>query len=134
MKSSAILCCIVLFLTVCQEQKPFIQGAWKMVHNEIRTPDTTFVVDVSQYKNSEIKIYTDSYFAFGRQRADSSVMAGGGKYTLVGDSTTEYIKFHTNKAAVNQTYSYRVWLQNDTLCQQGKFQNVELLEKYIRLE
>ena len=131
---SICICCMILFFVLCQQRKPFIQGTWQMVYNGYTTPDTSVIFDLTTYKNPPIKIFTESYFAFCRQETDSLPMAGGGTYTLVGDSTTEYVKYHANLGAVNQTYSFRVWMQNDTLYQQGDFQGMVLLEKYIRLE
>ena len=128
---------IVLFsflLMFCSQQKPFIKGTWKLVYAEWVSPDTAMTRNLSNYSNPRMKIFTNSYFAFGSQNVNGSIAAGGGEYTLTGDTLTEHVKYHTVESLVNQSFTYKVWIQNDTLYQKGKIQNYNCLEKYIRVE
>ena len=129
-----VICCAIPIFLYCEQQKHFIQGAWEMVYAQVSTPDTTIVIDLSRYVNPDVKIYTNSYYAWGHQRPNGLPSAGGGTYKVVGDSVTEFIKYHSDSSSVNQTFTCRVWMQNDTLHLQGKYQKYEMLEKYIRLE
>ena len=46
---------------------------------------------------ARVKILTDTHFAFGQQVDDSDeVTAGGGRYTLEGNTYTEIIEYHTS--------------------------------------
>ena len=76
-----------------------LEGAWKMVaHKTIQgeiVQETLKLGDEPESGYWQTKILTDSHFAFGRQTDDGEdIIAGGGTYSVNGDTYTEVIEYH----------------------------------------
>jgi UDP-N-acetylmuramate-alanine ligase len=138
----------MLLLSSCQnknlEEKININGTWQLISAETIEKDSTF--STFNPKNKMIKIINDNHFAFFNhdlnkgQKADSLFFGGGGKYTLVDSTYTEYLEFFNNRDWENNKFSFTVKVSNDTLTQKGveKIENLGInriiIEKYIRLK
>ena len=138
----------MLLLSSCQnknlEEKININGTWQLISAETIEKDSTF--STFNPKNKMIKIINDNHFAFFNhdlnkgQKSDSLFFGGGGKYTLVDSTYTEYLEFFNNRDWENNKFSFTVKVSNDTLTQKGveKIENLGInriiIEKYIRLK
>jgi hypothetical protein len=148
MKLTFTLLFLMLLLSSCQnknlEEKININGTWQLISAETIEKDSTF--STFNPKNKMIKIINDNHFAFFNhdlnkgQKADSLFFGGGGKYTLVDSTYTEYLEFFNNRDWENNKFSFTVKVSNDTLTQKGveKIENLGInriiIEKYIRLK
>lgn len=148
MKLTFTLLFLLLLLSSCQnknlEEKININGTWQLISAETIEKDSTF--STFNPKNKMIKIINDNHFAFFNhdlnkgQKADSLFFGGGGKYTLVDSTYTEYLEFFNNRDWENNKFSFTVKVSNDTLTQKGveKIENLGInriiIEKYIRLK
>lgn len=148
MKLTFTLLFLMLLLSSCQnknlEEKININGTWQLISAKTIEKDSTF--STFNPKNKMIKIINDNHFAFFNhdlnkgQKADSLFFGGGGKYTLVDSTYTEYLEFFNNRDWENNKFSFTVKVSNDTLTQKGveKIENLGInriiIEKYIRLK
>lgn len=140
---------ILIYLWVLQacNTKPTgmkITGTWQLVSGITITGGKLVRTD---YKKGQemIKIRNDSHFAFLKHdlhpEKDSSTHfdAGGGTYTLQGNTYTEYLDYYSDRNWEGRTFKFTLTLHKDTLIQTG-LEKVEkegvdrtIIEKYIRL-
>lgn len=90
------------------DRGPF-EGAWEMISGTYTTPDTTVELRIPQ-----VKILTQTRFAFGRQNEESA-FAGGGRYTVNGDEYTEIVEYHSDPQAADTTLVFEYQIEGDTL-------------------
>jgi len=98
--------CFLLFTINLSAQ--LLEGSWRLIEQNGKP-----VTDVEY-----IKIYQDGYFAFGAREAETHhfVSAGGGEFTLNGDSYSETFDFFTVKPEwVGKTFTYQFNTSEDTL-------------------
>jgi hypothetical protein len=117
-----------------------LAGSWKLLTGTIIEKGDTTVTDYTKDR-SFIKIINDSHFAFLNHtlRKDTTdFSAGGGTYTLNGNSYTEHLEYCTAKEWEGHDFTFTVTIANDTLIQTG-FEKIEAqgidrknTEKYIR--
>lgn len=141
---------VIFFTSSCQNQsshKPTrtqIEGTWKLITGTlVEKGDTTityYTRDVSM-----IKIINATHFSFLnhdlKQGTDSAAVfsAGGGRYSLSGDSYTEFLEYCSYREWEGNTFSFKVTFEGDTLIQQGveKIEDLGVerlnIEKYIRV-
>ena len=109
----AVLLLIALpFLAACSpqsEERTPLEGAWEMTSGTYTTPDTTTEVTTPQ-----VKILTDTHFAFGRQN-EFGAFAGGGRYTLDDSTYTEIVEYHSDTLAAGNTLVFKYRLEGDSL-------------------
>jgi hypothetical protein len=150
-RTSVILC---LFFAACTTQVKVdpgtddtlqINGTWKLLSGTLIENGDTAVTDYTQ-KRSFIKIINNSHFAFLQhdlqQGKDStaSFSAGGGSYTLKGDSYTEHLEYCNDRNWEGHDFTFTLTLSGDTLIQQGieKIESAGVnrlnIEKYIRVK
>ncbi|GIV58638.1 MAG: hypothetical protein D6746_16765 [Bacteroidetes bacterium] len=111
---------LFLFLALAplagQAQAPanVLEGTWKLISQREVYPDT---VIVTQRVPPSIKILNSTHFAWGYQTEDGEdVQAGGGRYTLVGDSIyIEHIQYHTSGALVGLDIHFDARVVGDSL-------------------
>lgn len=122
-----------------------IVGTWKLLSGTtIQQNDTTYT---DYTKNQEvIKIINTSHFSFLRhdlsQGKDSVTIfvSGGGRYTLNGNTYTEYLDFCNYREWENNTFEFTVKIENDTLVQSGieKVESIGVnrinIEKYVKIK
>jgi hypothetical protein len=88
------------------KENPLI-GAWVITSSKYVSQDT--VID-----NTTVKLLTKKHFAFGSQSGENKVWGGGGEYSLVGDTYSEFVKYHGASKAVGMTVQYKSKLDGDT--------------------
>ena len=123
-----------------------ITGSWKLLSGTLIEKGDTVVTDYTKALGF-IKIINDSHFAFlrhdlnkGKDSATAVFGAGGGSYTLKGDSYTEHLDYCSDREWEGHDFTFTVTIKNDTLIQQGiekiESAGVERLniEKYIRVK
>lgn len=122
-----------------------IVGTWRLLSGTLIEKGDTTVTDYTTGK-SFIKIINDTHFAFLlhdlNQGKDSTAAftAGGGKYTLIDSTYTEFLEYCTAREWENNEFHFTVTLRNDTLVQRGvekiEAQGIDRLniEKYVRLK
>jgi len=117
-----------------------IQGTWKLLKGTLIEKGDTTITDYTK-DLSFIKIINDSHFSFLQHdtRKDSTnFSAGGGRYTLTGNTYTEHLEYCSAKEWEGHDFTFTVTITNDTLIQTGvekiEAQGIDRLntEKYIR--
>ena len=122
-----------------------ITGTWKLLTGTIIEKGDTTITDYTKDK-SFIKIINDSHFSFLlhdlQKGKDSAAVftAGGGRYTLSGNSYTEHLEYCSAREWEGHDFSFTVTINNDTLIQSG-VEKIESegtnrinTEKYIRIK
>ena len=146
MKMTAALLFSFLLLDACQTSNdPLpITGTWQLLTGTlIENGDTSITDDTNDKKF--IKIINDSHFGFLNHDLNNgndslaSFSAGGGSYTLSGNTYTEHLEFCSDRAWEQNDFSFTVTIHNDTLIQQGveKVEGTSInrlnIEKYTRV-
>jgi hypothetical protein len=130
----------VIIGSCTQEKKSPIEGAWQLVYAQWQPENMLFP---SQVKGSDIKIWSNDYFAaVGKITMDTVItnLYVGGKYTLEGNRYEEDILYHTFESLNGQKVKLLLEIRNDTLIQQWpanedwKLEEVYSTEKYVRLK
>ena len=117
-----------------------IQGTWKILTGTLIEKGDTIVTDYTKDK-SFIKIINDSHFTFlshTLRKDTTDFSAGGGRYTLTGNSYTEHLEYCNAKEWEGHDFTFTVSINGDTLIQSGvekiEAQGIDRIniEKYIR--
>lgn len=122
-----------------------LQGTWKLLTGTVIEKGDTTITDYTTGK-SFIKIINDSHFAFllhdlnkGKDSAFASFSAGGGSYSLKGNSYTEHLEYCNAREWEEHDFTFTVTIKGDTLIQSG-VEKIEAeginrinTEKYIRI-
>ena len=146
MKMTAALLFSFLLLNACQTSNdPLpITGTWQLLTGTLIENGDTSITDYTKDKKF-VKIINDSHFAFLNHDLNkgkdslASFSAGGGSYTLSGNTYTEHLEFCSDRAWEQNDFSFTVTIHNDTLIQQGveKVEGTSInrlnIEKYTRL-
>ena len=153
----AVVICLPLVGCSSEKQKT-VEGTWELVTVKEKSPDTT--IDYSRTGFRQIKIITPSRFAFLNQKTgdekftgegtDEQVLkrartffAGGGTYTLEGDTYTEHIEFFLHPNFVGMSIPFKIKIEADRLIQTGTMpykaaglgdRDIDLYEEYRRIE
>lgn len=126
------LVCIALVLIGCEaaENESPLAGAWELREATYTTPDTSMAMEESM-----VKILTETHFAFGRQ-GEEGPFAGGGRYEFDGETYTEFVDYHIDSEALNETLTFEVELQGDSIwVHRGNIgENLQLEEVWHRIE
>ncbi|WP_145716896.1 lipocalin-like domain-containing protein [Chitinophaga japonensis] len=122
-----------------------LTGTWRLVSaTTVAQGDSSF----TDYTKgvSMIKIINDSHFAFLKheenapQDSSNHFGAGGGSYTLEGDTYTEHLDYFADRNWEGKTFVFTVSIHNDTLTQRGieKVESAgvdrEIIERYVRVK
>jgi hypothetical protein len=122
-----------------------IQGTWKLLTGTLIEKGDTTVTDYTKDR-SFIKIINQSHFSFLHhdlnKGADSAAAfsAGGGSYTLKGNSYTEHLEYCNAREWEGHDFTFTVTITGDTLVQSGieKIESEGInrmnIEKYVRIE
>lgn len=122
-----------------------LQGTWKLLTGTVVEKGDTTITDYTTGK-SFIKIINDSHFAFllhdlnkGKDSASTAFSAGGGSYSLKGNSYTEHLEYCNAREWEDHDFTFTVTINADTLIQSGvekiEAQGIDRIntEKYIRV-
>ena len=152
-KQLSILIGVFICLVSCNEKSQgdeetsavkSIRGTWKLLTGTIIEKGDTTVTDYTKDK-SFIKIINDSHFAFllhdlnkGKDSAAAAFTAGGGSYSLTGNSYTEHLEYCSAREWEGHDFTFTVTITGDTLVQSGieKIESEGInrinIEKYVR--
>ena len=149
---------LALLVNCAGERESKLEGVWELVSAKYTSPDTTIVTTPTDWK--QIKVITKSHFVFVGQEpvrgkfrgiptdaellaAARTFFAGGGTYTLVGDTYTENLQFFFNPNYVGHSVPYKCQMEGDRWIQSGiypaksiglKEHDMELYEVWKRIE
>lgn len=122
-----------------------IVGTWQLVSGTTITSGDSSTTDYTT-ESSMIKIINDSHFAFLKHDLNSpkdssnNFGAGGGSYTLTGDTYTEHLDYYGDRNWEGNTFKFTVSISNDTLIQKGREKvesegiDREIIERYVRVK
>ena len=156
MMSMAIAAGISVGLQGCAPEKASpLEGAWELVDAKYTPADPTF----SLSSQRQIKLLTKTHWAFLSQErsapkltsgSDAELLAaaktfgaGGGTYTLDGDTYTEHVEFFATPNFVGASIKFKIkwvgdeWIQTGTLPLKALGlgdKDMELYEKYRRIK
>ncbi|MDQ2721176.1 MAG: hypothetical protein M3Z26_15620 [Bacteroidota bacterium] len=127
-----------------QEKVP-IEGTWKLISGTTIQKNDTVTTNYTK-ERSFIKIINGTHFSFlehdldkGKNK-DSVFTAGGGSYSLNGNSYTERLEYCSDRAWEGHDFNFTIKIENDTLTQSGieKIDSLGVnrinIEKYIRVK
>ena len=122
-----------------------IAGTWKLITGTLIEKGDTVVTDYTRNR-SFIKIINETHFAFLQHdltKGTDSVPvfgAGGGKYTLQGNTYTEHLEYCNARNWEGHDFPFTIEITGDTLVQSGveKIESEGIdrmnIERYIRLK
>jgi hypothetical protein len=160
MKRIVIALVLALFLFAglsgcTAERKSQLEGTWELVDAK-HTPDPAF--KLAEWRQT--KVITRTHWVFLAQKKDRQMFsgagtdaewlnaarsfeAGGGTYTLAGDTYTEHIQYFSLPNFVNVSIPYKIKCEGDQLIQMGTIPlkslgladgDMELYEVYQRVK
>jgi hypothetical protein len=107
-----LLSVLVVLFAGCAGGSRSVKGTWEMIYPEEEGGNAAA---------RNIKIVSDTHFAFGSGGRGGGVFAGGGTYSL-GDSTyTEFIRYHTLQFLVGSSMEFKCILEGDRWYHSGSF-------------
>ncbi len=114
-------------------------GSWVMVSQKIVHPDRVEeplkMGETLPGDRRQVKILTESHFAFGRQSENGEdLTAGGGSYVVKGDTYTEVIEYHTSAPLVGSEIPFIWRVEGDLWYHSGQIGTFRLEEVYQRIE
>lgn len=141
-----ILCLLAVAFSIsaCSEKKETgIDGAWKLVHSQTFTGDSSVVDFPGKVEKNTTKIWSGNQWMFvGWIKADTTVLDiyGNGTFKLEGNRYEESISILIYKPWESKTIKMTLEIKNDTLIQtypvddQGEMDRKEAtVEKYVRI-
>jgi hypothetical protein len=137
MKRNIYFFILVVIGLACNSKQPekeanqtSLVGTWKLLSGTLIEKGDTAVTDYT--KNvSFIKIINKTHFSFMKhdlnkgKDSTASFDAGGGTYTLVGNTYTENLEYCNARDWEGNAFKFEISIHNDTLIQKG----VEKIEK-----
>jgi hypothetical protein len=142
-----LLCFLMIAFTIsaCSEKKSLsIEGAWKLVHSQTFTGDSSVVDFPGIVEKNTTKIWSGNQWMFvGRNKADTTALDvyGNGTFKLEGNRYEENISILFYKPWEGKTIKMTLEIKNDTLIQtypvddQGEMdKNEATVEKYVRIK
>lgn len=136
----------ILLLSCSAPKKPSVPivGTWRLISGTTITQGVSSTTDYTK-KSNMIKIINDSHFAFLKhdinspQDSSNHFDAGGGSYTLKGNTYIEHLEYYSDRDWEGNTFNFTVSISNDTLIQKGieKVESEgidrEIIERYVRV-
>ncbi len=125
------------------QSNPMI-GTWKLISGTTIKGKDTIITNYTK-EQEMIKIINKTHFAFLRhdlkKGSDSTAIfvAGGGKYTLKGNTYTEHLDYCNFRAWEGNSFELKFEIEGDTLITKGieKIENLEVnhlnIEKFYRV-
>jgi len=118
-----------------QDYDKKIIGTWEMTSTKFTYPDGG-VMEETEFKYPAIRIYTKTYYSFGRQNNNGSLAAAlGGKYSIKGNILTQERNYHVASSYVGKTTDYEIKIEGEKFSLKGVSPNKILIEEeYKRIE
>ena len=149
LNSISLVLLVTLFVSCATEKKNKLEGVWELVSAKSTSPDTT--IEITQADWKQIKVVTKSHFVWIGQEPnrakflkggiDSELLAaaktfgaGGGTYTLEGDTYTEHIEFFLEPNYVDTSIPFKCQIEGDQWIHSGTIGEIELYEVWKRLK
>ena len=127
---TAKLLCLLLLITTsisfaqsAKSKAVPLLGTWELV--AATSTEGTKTTSTFDPKRTMIKIINPTHFAFLNHHVGADTAAaqpfsgGGGRYTLAGNTYTEYLDYFTDKRWEGNKFEFTVRVANDTLIQRG---------------
>ena len=114
----AVLLCMGML--GCGHRSGKLVGTWEMVFPSSTSPDHP--AEGAATGETPVKILSETHFAFGSVGPGGRTYAGGGRYTLDGDTYTEIIAYHFNPRLVGETIAFTCRLDGDRWYHSGIFE------------
>jgi hypothetical protein len=142
-----MLLCLLLITSSCKERirKKMLVGTWQLISAHTTEKGKTTVTDYTKGQRM-IKLITPTHFSFLRhdlqpnKEGKNNFDAGGGRYTLLGNTYTEFLDYYNDKNWEGKSFIFKVRIDKDTLLQTG-IEKVEaagvnrsITEKYVRVK
>ncbi len=139
MKTAVIFLWFILMAVAAAAQTPstLLEGTWEMVSRRSVYADS--IVTPAPVQGPSFKILNGTHFAFGRQtvqggEAMDDVYAGGGRYTVDGDSMyVEHVEYHSSAGLVGQSLRFRCRVDGDIWYHSGQIGDFLLEETWRRV-
>lgn len=142
---------LLITLTSCNTKKELmepnlpLEGTWELI-SDIRIENQDTTLTRADKNKRMIKIINQTHFAFlrhdlaqGKDSTTAEFVAGGGPYTLNGNTYIEQLEYCTARDWEKNTFQFTVEIHGDTLVQQGR-EKVEatgvdriIIEQYKRV-
>lgn len=131
---SALIILLIPKNANCQNAEKII-GEWQMVSMKFTYPNGK-VMETNEFKYPAIRMYSKSYYSFGRQNDDGTLGAAlGGKYSIKGNILTQERNYHVSSAYVGKSTDYEIEIKGDKLSLKGVTpNNITIEETYVKLE
>jgi hypothetical protein len=153
---AAALLAVVGSLSCAGQPASRLEGTWDLIETRSTPPDPNF--NFAEWH--QIKILTSTHWVYLSQKRMAPTMtsfandtellaaaktfgAGGGTYTLDGDTYTEHIDFFSTPNYVGKSIPWKIRWEGDEWIQTGTFpvkalglgdQDIELSERYRRVK
>ena len=108
-----------------------LEGAWEVVSLTLTDPDGT-VNEVAIGDPPGLKIFSPTHWVFVEQPAEGPVSGGGGRYTVRGNTYTEYVQYHAGRDYVGKTIAFECRVEGDRWYQRGRLPDGVWLEEVYR--
>jgi len=131
------LCAFVLTSTICFGQlSNQIMGSWTIVSLKYTYPNGS-MFEKHEFKYPTLKIFTKAYYSYGNIYNDQGTLnaAGGGRYSIVGDTLTEKISYCLNPDFMGKESRFQIRIENNKLFESGTLPiGLKIEEEYKRIE
>lgn len=93
-------------------------------------------MEKTKSKYPAIRLYTKTYYSFGRANDNGTLGAAlGGKYSIKGNTLTQERSYHVAQAYVGKSTDYQIKFDGDMLFMKGLTpNNISIEETYKKLE
>ncbi len=131
----AFLMFVLANVSFGQDYDKKIIGSWEMTSTKFTYPDGS-VMKETEFKYPAIRIYTKTYYSFGRQNNNGSLAAAlGGKYSIKGNILTQERNYHVAPSYVGKSTDYEIKIEGEKLSLKGVSPNKILIEEeYKKIE
>lgn len=108
-----ILLAAILTLAIgCAGGSKSVKGTWEMVYPESEGGSAA---------KKNIKLVSDTHFAFGTPTAGGGIFAGGGTWAISDTTYTELIQYHTLPWLVGQKLEFKYLIEDGRWYHSGTF-------------
>lgn len=110
--SMIVLAALLTLAIGCSGGSKSVKGTWEMVYPESEGGPTA---------PKNIKLVSDTHFAFGLPTSGGGIFAGGGTWAISDTTYTELIQYHTLPWLVGQRLEFKYLIEDDKWYHSGTF-------------